>query len=232
MNDRIDKFFNERIADHTMTPMPGAWAKVEANLSKKNKTIIWFRAAAALLFLELLFGALIWIRTERIETATAKITSTTSSKEKVMAMKDSNETKELKPEVKIKLKSNTKRKPLLTQIESIKETNNQAASEIEQTAIEEMDNVIENESIAANQSETKKPIVLEFRLDNISTPEPSTKINTIEVADLDYKNGIQKAIGFALDVKNGESPIINLRQAKENLFALNFKKEKKTTTQQ
>ena len=88
------------------------------------------------------------------------------------------------------------------------------------------------EPIAASQPKVKNPIVLEFRLEEVSTPMPLTKLNEQEVAEVDSKNRIQKAIGFALEVKNGESPVMNLRQAKENLFALNFKKDKKTITKQ
>ena len=233
MNDRIDEFFKARLTDHPMTPPPNAWSKVEANLSKKNKGIVWFRAAAALLFLGLLLATLVWIQSSKIETIPMNITKVDSSHEKEAVIKESNGAEELKPDLKSKSRSNAKRQPSLVQVESMPEIKNQVQQEIEQPAVVEVNNKIEvTESIAVSQPKAKKPLVLEFRLEEITTREQITVTEGIEVADVDSKTGIQKAIGFALDVKNGESPILNLRQAKENLFALNFKKDKKTITQQ
>lgn len=226
MSDRIDKFFNARLADHSMAPTQNAWSKLEVNLSKKNRTVIWFRSAAALVFLGLLLSTLAWVMKERIEPK--PIATTNLSKEKELAIEDSNETTMTKPD--IKLQPTAKKKRSVAQSKSNDEANNVIFIEINPTEIK-VNNTIEAESLAVAESKPSKPIVLEFRLENVSLSAPSAQQTSIEVAELDPKSGIQKAIGFALDVKNGDSPIINLRQAKENLFALNFKKDKKTTTQ-
>lgn len=47
--DRVDKFFKNKLEDHTMAPSENAWAKVEAGLSKKNNVVLWRWAAAVLL---------------------------------------------------------------------------------------------------------------------------------------------------------------------------------------
>lgn len=226
MSDRIDKFFNTRLADHAMAPTQNAWSKLEVNLSKKNRTVIWFRSAAALVFLGLLLSTLAWVMKERIEPK--PIATTNLSKEKELAIEDSNETTMIKPD--IKLQPTAKKKRSVAQSKSNDEANNVIITEIIPTEIK-VNNTIEAESLAVAESKPSKPIVLEFRLEDVSLSAPSAQQTSIEVAELDPKSGIQKAIGFALDVKNGDSPIINLRQAKENLFALNFKKDKKTTTQ-
>jgi len=233
MNDRIDEFFKRRLADHAVAPTPGAWSKVEVNLSKKNNGIVWFRAAAAFLFLGLLLATLVWIQSKKIETIPTSITKVDSSHEKEAITKESNGVQELRPDLKSKPRSNAKRQPTLAQVESMPEIKKHVQKEIEQPAVVEVNSKIEiTESLAVSQPNAKKPLVLEFRLEEITTPEQLTATEGIEVANMDSKNGIQKAIGFALEVKNGESPIINLRQAKENLFALNFKKDKKTIIQQ
>lgn len=232
MNDRIDEFFKARLTDHPMAPPPNAWSKVEANLSKKNKGIVWFRAAAALLFLGLLLTVIVWVQSKKIETEPTRIANVDSSHEKERAIKGSNVTEGLRPDLKKRSRSNTKRQPSLVQVESMPEIKKQIQQEIEQPAMVEAQNTIEvTESIAVSQPKARKPLVLEFRLDEITTQQ-LTATEEIKIANVDSKNGIQKAIGFALEVKNGDSPIINLRQAKENLFALNFKKDKKTTIQQ
>lgn len=233
MNDRIDEFFKARLADQAVAPTPGAWSKVEANLSKKNKGIVWFRAAAAIFFLGLLLTTIVWVQSRRIDSTPTRITNADSTHEKEEAIKESNVAEDLRPDLKKKSRSNTKRQPLLVQVESMSEIKKQPQQEIEQTSMVEAQNTIEvTESIAISQTKARKPLVLEFRLEEITTRQQLTATEELEVANVDSKNGIQKAIGFALEVKNGDSPIINLRQAKENLFALNFKKDKKTTIQQ
>jgi len=226
MSDRIDKFFNARLADHAMAPTQNAWSKLEVNLSKKNRTVIWFRSAAALVFLGLLLSTLAWVMKERIEPT--PMATTNLSKEKELAIEDSNQITMIKPD--IKLQPTAKKKRLVAQSKSNDEANNVIITEIIPTEMK-VNNTIEAESLVVAESKPSKPIVLEFRLEDVSLSASSAQQTSIEVAELDPKSGIQKAIGFALDVKNGDSPIINLRQAKENLFALNFKKDKKTTTQ-
>ena len=231
MSDRIDEFFKTKLTDHAMAPTPRAWSKVEANLSKKNKGIIWFRAAAALLFLGLLVVTIVWLQSKRIETTSPTITNAIVFGEKETLLKKSNAEGELKYDLKKKPRTTTPRQSYLTHVDKSIEIKNQVLQKIEQSG--EEDNIIEvAEPIAVSQPKVKKPIVLEFRLEEVSTPMPLTKLNEQEVAEVDSKSGIQKAIGFALEVKNGESPVMNLRQAKENLFALNFKKDKKTITKQ
>jgi len=36
MSAKLDKLFQDKLTGHTMTPSPGAWAKVEAGLTKKK----------------------------------------------------------------------------------------------------------------------------------------------------------------------------------------------------
>jgi hypothetical protein len=231
MNDRLDKFFKARLTDYTMAPTPGAWSKVEANLSKKNSGIVWLRAAAALLILGLSLATIVWVQSRRNETTPTSITKVDTSQEKEAVIKELNKEEELRPTLKRSSGSIAKRQPTLAQVENRPETVLQESQEIEQHSIVESTTIIDvTESIAVSQPKAKKPLVLEFRLEEIPTREQLPE--GIEVATIDSKNGIQKALGFALEVKNGESPIINFRQAKETLFALNFKKDKKTTTQQ
>ena len=69
----------------------------------------------------------------------------------------------------------------------------------------------------------EKPMVLEYRLDEIK-PSPSVT-EPIQIADEKEKSGFRKVIDFAIDAKNS-SPMADLRDAKDGLFAMNFKKDK------
>jgi hypothetical protein len=69
-------------------------------------------------------------------------------------------------------------------------------------------------------SSTQKPIKLEFTLDDFASEE---KV----VATTEVKNtGLKRVLELAKEVKNGEGPVSNLREMKNELFALNFIKNK------
>src|SRR5215212_8552064 len=62
MNNRVDNFFKHKLKEHQLSPSANGWEKVEANLSKKNKTILWFRLAAAIALIGILtFAILQWM---------------------------------------------------------------------------------------------------------------------------------------------------------------------------
>jgi len=235
MNDRLNEFFKTRLKDYAMVPTSHAWSKVEANLQKKNKGIVWFRAAAALAVLGILLATIVWVQSKRSEINSSSITNNDSSKEQEVATKELNVAEELIHELNKQEATTHSKHHYAAKVEKTgeidhKDVDKQVPQQIEQPTTELLNNTIAL-SETVSQS-VKKPIVLEFRLDEISTSKLITESNEIAGTEIESKTRIQKALGYALEVKNGESSFINLRQAKETLFALNFKKDKKTITQQ
>src|SRR5437899_10228826 len=57
--DRVDRFFKNKLEDHSITPSEKAWTKVEAGLSKKNNVALW-RWAAAVLLMGALISIIYW----------------------------------------------------------------------------------------------------------------------------------------------------------------------------
>jgi hypothetical protein len=69
----------------------------------------------------------------------------------------------------------------------------------------------------------EKPIVLEFTLEEVVADQTA-------VAKAETKNsGLKKMWDTARQLKNGEGPVNQLLEKKDELFALNFKKEKQKT---
>ncbi len=156
MSDRIDEFFKTKLTDHAMAPTPRAWSKVEANLSKKTKGIIWFRAAA-LLFLGLLLATIVWLQSKRAETTPSTIANVNVSEEKETPLKKSYAEDEPKRNLKKKTQTTTSRQPYLPQVDKNTEIKNQFSQKIEQSG--EEDNIIEvTEPTAVSQPKVKKPI--------------------------------------------------------------------------
>ena len=58
-NKELDRFFQEKLARHELSPSPDAWAQVSGELSERKRPIVWMRIAAAVVVLAL-SGVLIY----------------------------------------------------------------------------------------------------------------------------------------------------------------------------
>ena len=45
---KVDRFFRKKVEDVVLEPRSEAWLRLEGNLSKKNKGLIWFRPRDAI----------------------------------------------------------------------------------------------------------------------------------------------------------------------------------------
>ena len=90
-----------------------------------------------------------------------------------------------------------------------------------QKQVEDKVMVTEQERIALSVKK-EKPVVIEFTLESISK-EPIIEVAQANEAE---SSGLKKILETALDVKNGDSDLGIIRDAKNQLFALDFKKDK------
>jgi len=56
--NQLEELFNEKLGNHAIPPPAGGWERVAANLSKKNKTIVWIRWAAVLVMGMVVIGVI------------------------------------------------------------------------------------------------------------------------------------------------------------------------------
>lgn len=222
--NKIDSFFKKKVEVAAMEPRGEAWAKLEANLSKKNKGLIWFRIAATLLLAGMLISSIMWLLNKGGEQQMAE----KSKKETPVKVLDNNPTKAdnipQSPQEENKSIAESNKPHKKENQKSNQLTNSPNTKEIERDVI--TINPIEPETI---QTETvaaaavEKSIVIEYTLESVKylKKEAPVLAETVE-----KKNSLQKAIDFAREAKNSDSPLGEIRQAKDDLFALNFKKDK------
>ena len=232
MSNRMDQLFKKKLSDHTLTPSPEAWSKIEAELSKKNKFVIFWRAAAAFILCGLLVGSWVYFQSkdenqtkglaieDKIEvadkTAIVKPDKKTTSNENLAETEStSHSTTVKKREVEVQKKNLIVNTPQLAIIES-KPTADIDPKEKETEILE----VIEPKTTVA-AVKVEKPIVIEFTLDAI----PSNQTTVAKVDEVE-KTQLKKIWDKALDIKNGETELGGLRMAKNELFALDFRKDK------
>lgn len=220
--NRIDEFFKTKLENHQLAPSADAWQKIEAGLTKKNSAWIWRLAAAFILF-GLLSGAwYLWNNTTE-EPELVQQPESTPQKENLMPVQpeerkqnlvaDSKTERKQKTEVKVNASQNKKEhepEKINTQIEE------------PQVAIVQPDVLVAESKVP--ETTTRKPIVIEFTLEAmpVKTTEPAYADATAD----DDKSGFQKILEKARDIKNGESELGSLRDAKNELFALDFRRDK------
>jgi hypothetical protein len=224
MENRIDELFKEKLENHPLPAPTEAWAKIEESLPKKNKIIFAWRLAAAFVLLGALLTAIYMYQTkETDEDIIAKGKEVEPITKPIQEQKQS--------VVKIEEKEKEKITSRQTAIVKKSKTEKKVATEEIQPLVTENKPVITHEMIEPMvQPETKatvamtkveKPIVLEFTLAPIET----------QVVVREEKNtGFKKFWATAKDLKNGESTF-DLQEFKENLFALNTKKDKTKNNQ-
>jgi len=226
---KLDKFFSEKLTEHSITPSMAAWEKVEARLTKKNNTWLWLRWAAVFLLGVLVLGSVL-IRQNEISGKLAvkeKINHPKKGLEKKEAVKEQkllSENVVPKKKAKTKTKNQVQTHTIKTSVINNKETLAQATIEQEtSSAIQEAETSASiknstNENIVVNKS-----IILIYTLDTV---ELTVKAPSAIVASNDKReSSLKKVARFASEVKNGNSPLSGLRMMKEDLFALDLKKK-------
>lgn len=237
MSNKVDKFFKEKLEGHTLPPSAQAWEKLEGHLSKKNRGfVVWVRIAAGVALIALVSVALVlFVGRRHDSTNLAKKESTPVSdsvaadKAKDEALSPSvspapvavNEVAQSQPKRKkdsiVPTKVNIETTPVVedqapdAQVVAIAETVNA------ETAQEQPEKVVAQKSIVLVYSlPAKKPAV---------TSEPVVAVEQ-------KKTGIERVLEIARDVKNSDSPIADLREAKDDILALDFRKDKNKNSKQ
>ncbi len=219
MNNLMDQLFKNKLGDHRLPPSQDAWAKIEAGLSKKNNTVILWRAAAVFVLCGFLTGA--WFYWQSTQDHTQQLTtkqddSIKNSPEVQEPLVDLVEKKENKNQVAIIKKSERIKREKITSKKDSEEITE--ATPILKEAVKEL--AILETVITEPAARPEKPVVIEFTLD----PVPSTTL-IAKATDAEKSNGFKKILDKAIDLKNGEG-LGSLRDVKNELLAFDFKKDK------
>ena len=222
MNNRLDSYFRERLRDHTTQPSPASWDKVETRISKKNNKAFLLKIAAAIAAIGI---ASVIILDQTTNTVTPQVAEQQPVKQsppksetgttQVLKAEDSAAPAKKSPAVAHKVNTNN-------QVSSEKKIVEQDATITPAPVV--LEAVDEKQMIAVVQTEKPKAkkIVLVYSLPTINKPSNEN----VAVAEEEKRTGFQKVMDVAMDVRASESPLGELREAKDDLFALEFKKDK------
>ncbi|MCU0418518.1 MAG: hypothetical protein MUC38_02575 [Cyclobacteriaceae bacterium] len=214
MSHPIDQFFKEKLAEHSVPPPTNAWAAVESRVAKKRDSLGWaWRIAAALLLFALPVG--VWV-SSRVDPQLPPATGQ-NQVELSQPAADTVAPPERSPAPRAQPSQTTSTQP--RGVPKTRSTEMASAAH----AIAEADTASKTtvaakapppETAATVAAAPAKPIVIEFTLEPVAAP--------VVIAD---KNGWQRFLEKARDVKNGEGDL-GLREAADDLLARGFRKDK------
>jgi hypothetical protein len=224
MSNRLNELFKKKLENHTLEPSAEAWKRIQSGSSKKNRGIVVFRMAAVILLVGALITTTLWLiykpqsheTTAELKTKASDSLNKKPSQPAAVAEHKTSSSAQQKNKASRKaptIKTNQKVQPTPLQLVTVPIDSVSKKIIVESTG--------KPQEVAVNHPQ-EKTIVLEYRLEPVkpqqAQPEPALAAHE--------KSRIQKVIDFARDTKNGEGPI-NFRETKNEIFALNFKKDKK-----
>lgn len=211
---KLDELFREKLISHSVTPPVAAWQRIEAGLSKQNRPVLWLRWAAVFLLGGLLLSVLL-LRREEVPLTVAEKKPLTQPDLKAPTQPDVTS-----QEPKVKRSAVKKNSPRLQAQPAVIMEENMTR---EVAAVSQAEpNLTETVSTLAVAEPAKAaPIVLIYTLEPVETAVATADVASSEKRD----SSLKRVLEFASTVKNGDSPLDNLRNAKEELFALDFKKK-------
>jgi cytoskeletal protein RodZ len=231
MNNRVDNFFKNKLKEHQLPPSAKGWEKLERNLSKKNKTILWFRLAAAIALVGILtFAILQWmvkgdpqpqLVIQENKSASPKIVES----EKEITQPQEKSMKERSIETKREASKKAVAATTSLKKQKLKEKGTPSAQAKEELLISEVKQEPISEKKTLEKAENaiiEKPITLVFTLPTLKTKNGLT---AEEVAGEEKKTALQKVVETANEIRTGDV-LGELREAKNELFAREFKKDK------
>lgn len=221
---KLDELFQEKLTNHSVTPSSEAWGKIENRLSKKNKSFVWFRWAAVFLLGGLLLAIPIFRQPESPVTIAETTLSSQPKKEKETGTQTSPPTAMAQEQQAIRKGTGKKQVfDRVNQVEARKPKILSEAADAKQTASIKETVTIPLKTLT-EPAAVPVPIVLVYTLESVEKTIPANQEST-EVASDKRDSSLKKVLNFANNVKNSDSPLENIRTAKEELFALDFKKK-------
>jgi hypothetical protein len=227
MNNKLDKYFRDKLHGHGVQPSGNAWEKVESRLSKKNSTAVVLRIAAAVALMGLAAVVVLYRTTTISPPDMAKEENIKQPATGTSAPAKENTSPVVEPSENVAA-AGTRKAPAQRlpsrNIHAAEEKKSEGQATVDgDFLVMELPDIKQPEVKIDTPPEKAKRIVIVYTLPTINKSVPTeTEVK---------KTGLQKVVDVAMDMRSTEGPLGELREAKDDLFALEFRKDKKTKNQ-
>lgn len=245
MMQQPDKLFREKLEQYQRPAPASAWDKIDANLNKKSNKGLWLKIAASLLLVALA-GYWFWPTSKPSQVAiiqknNAEHHTIKTPIEKKSAHSDKAITLPVPVAKTARVKRNLHKHTPIIKNEPVESHTEEIISEIplenkpvEELLITQHDVINHEDSIVSNVVSTNSTEVasVENSTTLIYTADDVNKYLTKNVepqatTEAQKQSTFKRLLSKAYDLKNNQDPLGGLRQKKNEILALNFKKEKR-----
>lgn len=243
MKQQPDNLFRDKLENFQLNAPANAWSKIEAGLDKSSNKGFWFKIAAGITVFATA-GILLWTTTSQQDEMLA--TQSTDAQTDPHSLQSTQEVQEVVPELPVvALNSETQQK-----LQPSKPTNKKSDAVhhdhvlLTQTTTPAEDNVVSvtaivsapNAHAVADLTSPEQEVVPGESQPSVYLVYTANEVNekylrqssAVDATSDDKKTSrIQMLMSVANNLKNGDGGFTDLRQMKDEIFALNFLDDKK-----
>ena len=239
-----DKLFQDKLRGYERPVSGDTWHKIAVNLDKKKSDKIWLKLAASILLVALC-GIGLWnlldVPSKNIARGSEKPIEEQPAKVKdprnVETLPQTSGNAETPDVAAGKEKFQAHKNAVTTRKKKVKSINKKENVPAALPVVEDHTPVPENsiansESVATVPVNNERKVTLIFNAEHVN--EKFLNKNPIVQATPDEKkpSTLRKLLDKAYDLKHNQDPLGNLRQRKNEIFALNFKNDKQRSENQ
>jgi hypothetical protein len=248
MNQQPDELFRQKLEGYQKQAPARAWDKLEAGLDKKSNKGLWLKVAASLLFIGVAAYLLLsnaQLRSDEGQSHTIaenKIVKPSNKEIKKKIVVNEKVSKQFPIENKSDL-GNSERQKTNTSKNIVGQTKTEIAKQQERKDFPVKEDQVINSVVDTSPIVNSSPVIKEANVVVTTTSAPAkgkTIIFTVEEVNEKYldKNALteatssdnnpstlKKLLNKASDLTRDQDPIGELRQKKDEILALNFKKK-------
>lgn len=243
MKQQPDHLFHNKLENFQLRPSADAWNRIEVGLDKKSNKALWLKIAAGLLLLSIA-SVLIWKiqpaetnalvdKTPQVtEPAPEKVQPTQPEEPAVAAVDQDKKVEQEKTEKKdnrIVPAYKNQSTSLDQQLAIVEPTPEETSTEVIQPETETLIAEVETITIESTETQNSTAVYIVMTATEVNQkyllPQPEDEATS----EGKKSSRMQKLMGVAMNIADGDGPLADLRQKKDELFALNFLEDKKQT---
>jgi hypothetical protein len=242
MKQQPDKLFRDKLENFQLNAPANTWSKIETGLDKSSRKGIWLKIAAGIAVFAAA-GILLWtipsengyiLATESADTQTESLAlqsnqdvqeSTPENPVVSMHTEPQQKQEQAKPTNK-KIEAAQQNHTLLAQPTTSVEVKADLVAAIDVFPSAEAVAKLSSSDIGVTNEESQKSVYLVFTADEVNE-KYLRQSSTVDATSDDKKTSrIQMLMSVANNLKNGDGGLTDLRQMKDEIFALNFLDDK------
>ncbi len=235
MNHKIDKLFKDKLAMRQAPPPPAAWERLQGQLQEKkqNKFVFWYKIAAVIILLFCSFLAVFQFQrggaaTYQQANDMTNILNELPEPENVLAKVETLAGKSLDDKDVVPVKEGFAAGGNQSEIQAVKTSVPEKfpKNELAESVVSPIEPDLKPENMVAEMTVAKELVEKSSGNKGVTIIyKKSANTHAIAAASHEEKDsGLKKFLRFAKEVKNADISLAELRDTKEDIFALEVAK--------